>query len=576
MGGLSRSWSAVLVTSTVTLMVTTARAQAVGVAEPVVSLQGAVATAQLTATRRTPFGSDVTIDDSGRLVLKAPPAGKRLDLAPNGAFVGNLFKGSDVARVYVSGKPETTTPGVWLLPVRLAGVGHPGDYKGTLSPSRSGDLKQATRIELKVTDWWIWPLLAVLLGAAISALPQIYIRRWRIEGKLHDRHRAFEPAYEKAERSFRQHFAHWEQIKRPSREDVERYAGVVDDAIRSYAKSTWYFDTTSSGYMKILTSIEIVERDAGCLGAADGLGKSLDDLVTARARLADFIGEDFPVDRPPAIALAASAFLRRGRLAVGEATTRAATAKDYVDLIKRWREMARAVRRYEVWCSVFESVGVPTKKNLSPEEWAQLREANGLVQQAKNELLDAGDAQALDRLGTEAHLEGTYSRLGSLGGQHRVWVVPGSGDDAQGGAHLETWIDGEQVPLPETARESLKVLAEVAPEYTTGTTAWTENAAPLEVSPATAVELGQTKRFVGDAMVVILAAASGMVTALTGFYFGKTFGTWVDYVTVIFVGTAGQAFLKPVMDALIQFRGSGLPAATSDPMPATTTVGVRA
>jgi len=75
---------------------------------------------------------------------------------------------------------------------------------------------------------------------------------------------------------------------------------------------------------------------------------------------------------------------------------------------------------------------------------------------------------------------------------------------------------------------------------------------------------------------VILAAASGMVTALTGFYFGKTFGTWVDYVTVIFVGTAGQAFLKPVMDALIQFRGSGLPAATSDPMPATTTVGVRA
>ena len=39
--------------------------------------------------------------------------------------------------------------------------------------------------------------------------------------------------------------------------------------------------------------------------------------------------------------------------------------------------------------------------------------------------------------------------------------------------------------------------------------------------------------------------------------------------------TAGQAFLKPVMDALIQFRGSGLPAATSDPMPATTTVGVR-
>jgi hypothetical protein len=61
------------------------------------------------------------------------------------------------------------------------------------------------------------------------------------------------------------------------------------------------------------------------------------------------------------------------------------------------------------------------------------------------------------------------------------------------------------------------------------------------------------------------------VTSLSAFYFGKTFGTWEDYVTVIFVGTAAQAFLKPITDTLAQLRGSTEPVTKSDPKEAVVT-----
>ncbi len=91
------------------------------------------------------------------------------------------------------------------------------------------------------------------------------------------------------------------------------------------------------------------------------------------------------------------------------------------------------------------------------------------------------------------------------------------------------------------------------------------------MTAAQPVEFGRTKRFIGDAMVVLLSLATGTVASLSAFYFGKTFGTVEDFLTVIFVGTASQAFLKPVTDTLAQLRGSTEPVTKSDPEPAAAT-----
>ena len=82
-----------------------------GQAQESTTSSGVLATGQLTATRSLPFSDSVTVD-GGEIAVNAPAKGKKLHLAPEGTFIGNLFKGSDVGRVYVAG-PAKKTPGVW-------------------------------------------------------------------------------------------------------------------------------------------------------------------------------------------------------------------------------------------------------------------------------------------------------------------------------------------------------------------------------------------------------------------------------------------------------------------------------
>jgi hypothetical protein len=541
-----------------------------GPASTVVSTQGAAATVELGATRKLLFSESVSIDGGSALALKAPPKGRDLEVPPEGSFIGNLVNGGDVASVYVTGKPDKSVEGVWLLPIEVRGAAHTGDYEGTLTPTTSSSEKETVKAKVIVTDWWVWAVLAVLLGAGIVVLPTLYVRRWRLESTLHDRHRALAAAYDAAGKKFHTHDGA-AGITPPSTADVERYARAIDAAIRAYAESTWYFDTTSSAYSKIVESLEVAEADVECLEDESGLVKALGELDGSLKRLADQLGKHLPIERQPAIALAASALLRPECLAVGEATVRARKAKEALDGIERWTDLAQALRRCEVWYRVLQDLSVPdTGRKFSAEDLVALQEIYASLGKARNELLEAADVKALHRLKVRKRLDRIYGRLALLGASYNRWVVsqaPPEGSEQDWPA-LKIEIDGELHEVPGAVHREIAAVQQELPSAITDAQGWLKNADTLVVSAAKPVELGRTKRFVGDAMVVALSVATGTVASLSAFYFGKPFGTIEDFLTVIFVGTAAQAFLKPVTDVLAQLRGSTEPVTKSDPQKA--------
>ena len=550
-----------------------------GPASPIVPTKGAAETIELTATRKLPFGSSsVSIDGDSALALKATPSGKSLEVPEEGAFIGNLVNAGDIASVYVTGEPvKHEEEGVWLLPIEVRGAAHTGVYEGVLTPTSSSSETQTVKAKVTITVWWIWAVAAVLLGTALVVGPTLWIRRYRVKGQLDDRRGSLVDRYAAAGKAFHQQFPKLAGIEAPEKADVTNYSAAVETAIDAYAESTWYFDTTSDAYAKLVKSLDTAEADLECLageGEAESLGKVLTDLQGTLDGLAAQLRKYLPIERQPTIALAAGAFLQPGRLAVGEATIRAQKAKEAREGIETWTELAQTLRRCEVWCRALEGILAPKEgRNFSADDFASLQSIYATIGEARNELLEAADAKAIDRLKVRKHLERVYRRLAFLGAKYKLWVVSlppvqGSGESWPQ-LKLET-ADG-LTDIPDPVRAGIAAIQDQLPSSIGDSASWRENADLLTVTAAQPVELGRTKRFIGDAMVVLLSLATGAVASLSAFYFGKTFGTVEDFLTVIFVGTASQAFLKPVTDTLAQLRGSTEPVTKSDPEPAAAT-----
>lgn len=540
-----------------------------GPASTVVSTKGAAETINLTATKWKLWSEDVSIDGDGSLALRAPASGKSLDLAPPDTFIGNLINAGDVASVYVSGDPNKSGKGVWLLPIEIRGVANTGEYEGTLTPTASADEEQTVKVKVKVTVGWPWAVLTVILGALLLVVfPTLYFRRWRVKDGLHKRHASLVASYEQAAEALHRHFPRLEGIEAPPKYQIEDYAAAVDAAIRAYAESTWYFDTTSDAYAGIVKSLDTVDADIRCLEAKEGLGKALTELGEMLERLAKGLKAHLPIDRQPAIALAASALLRDGKLTVGEAITRAKKAAEFGAGIEQWTELAQALRRYEVWYRVLEDLSLPSSGvNFGEDDFAALKAIYGGIAVAKNELLEASDAKQVERLAIQKRLSDVYGQLAMLGAKYNRWVVsePPPADQKGAWPKLKLEINGESKEIPAEVKGRMATIQRQLPSEVCDASAWRENADLLLTEAAKPVELGTTRRFVGDALVVVLSIATGTIASLSAFYFGKTWGTVEDFLTVFFVGTAAQAFLKPITDVLAQLRGGADPVTKSEP-----------
>jgi hypothetical protein len=539
------------------------------------AIAGAVATVELRAIRNGPWG-DTHLEDGGKLPLKPPRTGEQLavgedcQLPKHGKppeqscpFVGNLYNGTRAAHVYVNGRPEMSK-GAVLLPLRVEGADKVGDYEGSLDLAQTGKAENAVSVKLTVTDAWWWAALAVALGAALLILLQLWSGRWRPEKKLHERCGGLRSDYSDGETSFHTNAPGFANVHRPTDEAIAKYSQDVNAAIRAYAESSLLFDPASEAYKKIDESIALAEKDADFLGKKDGLGRSLSALKDELDSLAAFLSELYPVAKTPQLARNAASVLKGGNLEVGEATTRAATGDAYATVLKQWRQMAERVLRYEAWARLLAALAATPGGAFSDEDKKLLARTFAKLVEVRMELLDATNASDIEHLGTSRDLDSAYQDLAELGSRHGLWAPP---TDPK-----PTEIDVNWQALDFDERLLAGINLTGAGIYSVET--WIQQAADLTVHAAQSVDIDKVSLWLADVGALIVAVAVGIATGLSIVYFGKTFGTVEDYITVILVGAASQVLAKGVLDrAAVLWAADTAPPVAQDPQRAAVAAG---
>jgi hypothetical protein len=532
----------------------------------VIKPTGAVTDAPLRANRDGPFGrpfGGVEMEDAGKLPLKAPKAGEKLELPAPGTFVGSIYNGTERARVYVADADVVTRADAWFLPLRVESVDEVGDYAGKLDIAGSGKDDEAVAVKLSVTDDVEWALLALVLGALLPVfVVQLPLQRWRPQIGLWWHRRQLPSRYEEAGEAFKQldTDSRFSGFARPSDERISAYTDAAKANTKRYARSVVFFDVGTDAYKALVTALRQAEDDGECLGAKDGLYQSLDELDQALDELIGFCNQNQLSGRtPPRLARTAEALMTGKELEVGEATARADAADDFVKFIGEWKAMAQRARDLELWLRLVAQAW----DRMPDEDRASLERAAVSVAEAKLKLSAAPDRGALDDVRAQHNLDGAYERIAYLAAKyHRP--------QPEAGTPLTQfpvqW--GQFALLAQRDRLALDLA---------GASQLTRDEIRLDlpeihVSPAVAGAVIKGLRWTLDLAILGASAIIGAAAGLSTLYFGKTFGTDSDYWTAILVGASSQVLSKAVLDAVTQMRAQDTePVEAASPAPATAT-----
>jgi hypothetical protein len=332
--------------------------------------------------------------------------------------------------------------------------------------------------------------------------------------------------YKQADIEFHRRYSNsvFKDYHRPD-EKVKDYLARFDAALSTYAQDNLFFDENSEDYKKIVRMLETAEKDAQLFGDAEEkekllFGESLQDLQEELESFVKFLDEEFPVYRQPALVTPAANLLKGGPLEVGAAQKIISQVQQYVNLIKTWQDMAKQIRRYELWAEELQK----KEDDMTQVDKEMLHLAQAKLMEAENEMLDAKDAATLADLGAAEDLRHAYGQLAYLGSRYEVWEAPEKGVIRKGG---------------------LKLLV----------TDLLKQAKFIYISPeAVAVVIHRAIRRLSDRVLLALTVAAVTIASLNQFYFGKTFGKLEDYVTVILVGIGTPLAFKVLIDTITQLQ----------------------
>jgi hypothetical protein len=516
---------------------------------PVVS--GALEEATLRLVNDLPRANGGSREVGDLLLRPPPPDGASLSLGegcmpPEGGegwnsvtcpLVGNLYQGTEIVHVFIAGA-LVHGEGVEKLPLRIESSDHlVGDYAGVLDPSGSGEKDQMVKTKLTAKDSVCSAVIALLLGALIALVAQLLSTRFRPEYLIKRRAKAIVDKYKGAKR--------WDPKNRKIEVDLgsaRSYSAGVLEAIEAYVGSVLIIDSTSEAYKQIEASISLAEEDVKALTAdGDNLATSLDLLEAEVEKAREMLVDEYRIDETPALVARAAAPLMPGELGVGDATERAKVARELAPLLRRWRYMARRVLRYEVWLIALDKKthGNNEKaKEIGPD----LTAIAIVLAELREELFRASKGVDLDRIASSYRIESAFAKLSVLGGKEKV------GEPDEPLRALENVKPGEAL---EDVSDRLS--KRTSPETKVEDVEWDEW--KLKASSAIPAEIPEKRRFLLaiDTLVLAISLITAVVAGLAAFYFGKTFGTFEDYLTVIFAGTAAQAVLKVILDNLSVF-----------------------
>jgi hypothetical protein len=445
-------------------------------------------------------------------------------------FIGNLYQGDRIMSVSVAG-PVTFDENrhVQELPVELKADGHAvGDYEGTVTLAGTGGAPQSIKLKVSAKDAWGCAVIALLIGALLPLGIQLRDGRYRPKGDLERRRKAIVENY-------RPYHASGHETVKVDKQKLDAYAAAVGQAIASYAGSVVLLDVKSEAYVEIDAALKLAEEDAIVLSDPAQLGHALTELAKEVNQTTGLLAGKNVAERPELLARAAEP-LAAAQMDVGDATERAKRAGELASLLKRWRDLASRVLLYAVWLGEIAARPEGERPRGEHDEEA-LAYAGVDLWGVRTALFQAEALDDFDRIRTSSELQSAFGAIAYLGNKYRVAMPPADKEPSQ----PSTALRSVGYPAPSgTALTEAEVLQEPA---------------SIETEPAEPVELPTARRalLAVDVLALIVTVGAAIIAGLSAFYFGKSFGTVEDYLTVIFAGTAAQIVSKAILDQLSLF-----------------------
>jgi hypothetical protein len=472
-------------------------------------------------------------------------------------WLGNLYQGTNVVSVVVRGAARRDeNESIQALPIELQfsgsrRSGHPvGTYEGTVDLAEGG-VSHPIKLKVDFKDAWYCAVLALLLGTLIALAPQLYEGRFRPKSVLETRKTAAGMRYAGTTPPG------YPGIKVDS-DDVSRYFKGVEEAIRDYSRTVILFDVASAAYVEIDKALKLAEEDQQVLFGDGGLGPSLSALSIERDHTTQLLKEKEVSDVPELLSLA-SGTLAVGQLGVGEAAKRRQRADELVELMRRWRALTARVLEYVVWLKKISAAGA-TRAALPARDAETLAHAGVNLFSVRRALFEEVASEAdLTNVRSSGLLEPALGSIAYLGNKLGVDKPPPDTSPKK--------VGGDKA-LADVGYDTDPSLPAVTPLVVKGA------AAKLNVTPAKPVDLPSAKRrlFYFDILALGIAMTVAIIGGLSAFYFGKSFGTLADYLTVIFTGTAIQLVAKAVLQQLEVFVHPIVPISRTRPATVTSVV----
>jgi hypothetical protein len=505
--------------------------------------QCALDSLNLTATRDFSFLGKAHLDYS-YIPLKSPENGYSPALPKNGTLLGFVYYKGHIGNITVDSKDYKTEAGLTWMPIRIDGLDEVGTYSGKLSLAGINNNLSSVKVVVSVTDFVIWPIIMLAIGLVIALKSLIYLQKKRIikdikarwdkvkDGYKNVKFPTLELKYQKGNKKFKSY-------ESPSDDDLDNYEKALFGALEHYAEGKWLFYPDDLEFKKIMKALEDAEKDLELLDAS-GFGKSLEALNNDLFDLMSFLDIEYYIFKTPSI-LKSTANLLEGRaLQVGEAEKIKDKSESTSDLIKRWMDIARKIKKY--YHGIASLDAKPWDK--SPEDIDSLLKAYSKVIEANFKLMEVTDSKSLEKMGIDSNLKDACSHLAYLT------------------VRYEKWVSSEKATIPELRwSDEAKVMS-----YGGTTTKLKEAMAPghdllgllmnltsTSGTPLKMAEIEKAERWVGDLGVLLLGFSATVLVGLNQLYFGKTFGTALDYFTAFLLGASTETLLSGLKGTIAQF-----------------------
>jgi hypothetical protein len=453
--------------------------------------------------------------------------------------IGNLYKGDDVIEVFLAG-PISREDDLARLPIRIEGSGEVGDYEGVLDPAGNGEEAEAVKAKLNLTDSIWWAVLALLIGTAIALLVQLWTGRWRPKRLLQWRKRQLVDSFVEAVEALNARKVNCRdgQVFQVILDEhaVEAYAKEVETAIKSYSWSTLLFNTESDAYKQIESSLTSAEDDSKLLAAESGLQKSFVALGAAVDKTEALLVNYHLVARVPELLTRARALLAETTFSVGDASARAKSATAMAASLKSWQKLAERVLGDEAWLfALARAAASGEPKPIEDGDRPVLSDLAVRLRAIHEELFEAGGDEDLERLRVSVRIETVHGQLAYLAAKYGVYKPA---------KRPEQLLRMGLLDPVEAAFDGVFEFGEVQADDLRA------DVGEVKSQPASPVQLPnrRLRLFFFDGLVLALAAVGAIFSGLALFYFGKTFGSWQDYATVVVVGAAAQTVVKSILD----------------------------